>query len=150
MIQLRYFAYGSNMHPVQMRERCPESRLLGTAHLAHYLLQFNKMGMDQTAKANIIPSRDSKDRVFGVVYHMTQREFDQLDPFEKGYRRIEVPVLFNQKVLSCLTYTAQENYLRSNIVPKTDYLKRILEAARHHEFPPEFFRYLEEFPLEPS
>ena len=37
-----YFAYGSNMDPVQMEERCPGAVALGAAHLPGWRLTFTR------------------------------------------------------------------------------------------------------------
>ena len=33
---LHYFAYGSNLHPVRLKERVPSIKLVGTVELAHH------------------------------------------------------------------------------------------------------------------
>ena len=37
---MRYFAYGSNMDPIQMKSRCPSAKVIGVAKLPHYRLAF--------------------------------------------------------------------------------------------------------------
>ena len=137
-----YFAYGSNMHPGQMKERCPSSKLLGKALLEQHILRFNKKGMDQTAKANIMTSAEANSQVWGVLYRLEDEDFRNLDGHEIGYDRQEIQVLFEGNATSCLTYRAREDYLCTGIPPTEGYVKRILEAAKLHDFPENFFDFL--------
>lgn len=137
-----YFAYGSNMHPKQMQERCPASKLLGKALLEQHILRFNKKGKDRTAKANIMATAESESLVWGVLYHLEEKDFLNLDVHEMGYDRHEIQVLFEGNATSCLTYRAREDYLCAGILPAEGYVQRILEAGKIHHFPEKFFKIL--------
>nr|MDQ2697092.1 gamma-glutamylcyclotransferase [Pseudomonadota bacterium] len=85
---LKYFAYGSNLHPLRLRERVPSATVLGVAELAGWRLRFHKRGQDRSGKCNIIPTGRSGDRVIGVIYAMAAADKDKLDAAEglgKGY-----------------------------------------------------------------
>ncbi len=70
-----YFAYGSNLHRVQMQSRCPESVPVAKVKLAGYRLNFNRV-------ADIVEDKNSE--VWGAVYTVSPRDIESLDLYE-GY-----------------------------------------------------------------
>ena len=79
-----YFAYGSNMHWKQMRDRCRSACFVGVALLADHLLAFTrKSERRQCGVADAVADKDSK--VWGVVYQIDERDVGKLDANE-GYR----------------------------------------------------------------
>lgn len=78
-----YFAYGSNLEPVQMAARCPGHRVIGRAALPGYTLAFRGHGRDWAgAVATIEPRFGSV--VHGVVFAITAKHYASLDAYE-GY-----------------------------------------------------------------
>lgn len=138
-----YFAYGSNMHPEQMKRRCPDAQWLGVAHLSGHRLRFNKFGQDRSAKANIISTQSPSDRTLGILYQMAPKDWPRLDEFERGYERLVVQVQLNENSQDCLTYMALEPFLCSDVAPSLQYVRTILEAAKLHAFPQDYLAYLE-------
>lgn len=86
-----YFAYGSNMDPKQMAERCPNSKLIGKAYLSDYKLGFTHYSNNQkSAAADIIVTKN--ECVWGLVYELIKEDLDNLDKREGHpniYRRIK-------------------------------------------------------------
>jgi len=79
--QTLYFAYGSNLDPDQMRERCPEARLLGAATLPHHRIAFAGYSHARDgAVATVLPEREVTTP--GLLYRLTMGDLDQLDRFE--------------------------------------------------------------------
>jgi gamma-glutamylcyclotransferase (GGCT)/AIG2-like uncharacterized protein YtfP len=76
-----YAAYGSNMDPEQMLERCPHSPASGTGWLAGWRLTFGgeDLGWDG-ALAMVVPDMDSQ--VFVALYDMSPHDQDKLDYWE--------------------------------------------------------------------
>jgi len=76
-----YFAYGSNLDPAQMRERCPESTVVGLASLADYRISFprysNRWG-GGTASIQLAHG----ETAWGVLYELTDEDLAKLDGFE--------------------------------------------------------------------
>ena len=70
-----YFAYGSNMHPRTMRERCPGARPHGLARLDGWRFFINRRGA-----ASIWP--DPNGVVYGVLWACQLGHFAGLDAFE--------------------------------------------------------------------
>ena len=90
-----YAAYGSNMDPAQMLERCPHSPQRGTGWLEGWRLTFggSDMGWDG-ALTTVVEDPDS--RVFVVLYDMfetDEKELDSWDGVTLGYyRKVKVRV----------------------------------------------------------
>lgn len=98
-MSFRYFAYGSNLWPPQMRSRCPSAHVIGTAKLEGWSAVYDKPSEDGSAKLNI--RLDPDGSVEGVVYEIDDGERQALDAAEPGYAPIEVDVACG----SALTYS---------------------------------------------
>jgi len=78
---LYYFAYGSNLDPEQMEERCPEAEPFGPAFLPGHALAFGGHSPHwEGAPATVI--REKGRRVPGLLYELPYREIRVLDHFE--------------------------------------------------------------------
>ena len=71
-----YFAYGSNMSSLRLRERIPSARSLGAARLAGWRLAPNKRGRDGSGKANLVV--DANSVVWGVLYQLVAADWPRL------------------------------------------------------------------------
>ena len=91
-----YFAYGSNMDPVQMKERKVQYRAAEKALLGDYRVAFNLLskGRWNGGVADVVASPGST--VEGVLYLTTEEGLKTLDKYEgvheDRYRRGEVTV----------------------------------------------------------
>ena len=90
-----YAAFGSNMDPARMGERCPHSPLRGTGWLVGWRLTFGgeEHGWDG-ALATIV--EDPVDQVFVALYDVTSVDETALDQWESAstglYRKVRVRV----------------------------------------------------------
>ncbi|WP_375496832.1 gamma-glutamylcyclotransferase family protein [uncultured Jatrophihabitans sp.] len=90
-----YAAYGSNMDPEQMLERCPHSPAAGTGWLTGWRLTFGaeEHGWDG-ALPMIVP--DSAGQVFVALYEVSTQDLALLDSWEGAdtglYSRIKLRV----------------------------------------------------------
>jgi len=132
-----YFAYGSNMDEPQMKNRCPESSLVGVAVLDGYCLGYTRYAESRSGGvADIVSAPGSS--VWGLVYTVTVKDLELLDNYEgKAYARMKV----NVKLLDGRTVEAEVYY----VITKQDYTKPsdeyrgiLLKAARKHRFPEEY------------
>ena len=84
-----YAAYGSNMDPAQMAERCPHSPQRGTGWLEGWRLTFGGEDINwEGARATVV--EDATERVFVVLYDvpsMDERMLDRWDGATIGYYR---------------------------------------------------------------
>lgn len=90
-----YAAYGSNMDPAQMAERCPHSPQAGTGWLDGWRLTFGgaDIGWDG-ALATVV--EEAGQRVFVVLYEVSDSDEQALDRWDGAtlgyYRKLRVRV----------------------------------------------------------
>ncbi|MBQ4838379.1 gamma-glutamylcyclotransferase family protein [Pseudoalteromonas luteoviolacea] len=129
-----YFAYGSNLSTLRLKQRLPNARLIGTAILQGHQLTFDMLSKDGSAKCNIA-SASAPMVVYGVVYGLTQSEIVELDNIEgPRYDRVVFNVdLMNRRTIAAHCYVA--NTFVSNQLPFTWYKQHVLNGALEHGFP---------------
>ena len=125
-----YFAYGSNMDPIQLRERCPMAEVIGIARLDDYQWCITGRGV-----ASVRPHLGG--RVFGILVRLTSGDEARLDKHEGVaagfYRREILPVhVENGASLQAMAYLSNDEGFGS---PRAGYLERVLAGARHHGLP---------------
>lgn len=83
-----YFAYGSNMLPARLLDRCPSARFVGVGIARDLALEFSKASKDGSGKATLVAAKGT--RVPGVIFEIDLAERSGLDRHEGlglGYRR---------------------------------------------------------------
>jgi gamma-glutamylcyclotransferase (GGCT)/AIG2-like uncharacterized protein YtfP len=124
-----YAAYGSNLDPARMSERCPHSPLQGTGWLTGWRLTFGgeDFGWDG-ALATVV--EDPLSHVFVALYDVTVEDHAALDAWEgveNGvYRtiRVRVQTLTGDQSAQIYVLDAYEGGL-----PSASYLGVLYEAA---------------------
>jgi gamma-glutamylcyclotransferase (GGCT)/AIG2-like uncharacterized protein YtfP len=133
-----YAAYGSNMDPARMSERCPHSPLRTTGWLVGWRLTFGgeEHGWDG-ALATIV--EDPLEQVFVAVYDVTGDDATRLDTWESAdsglYRRTKVRVdtLAGEEVAWTYVLDAYEGGLPSAI-----HLGALADAAEAADAPADY------------
>lgn len=124
-----YFAYGSNMNPTQMGERCPAAIALGVVTLLGWDIAINERGV-----ATILPAVNDDDSVAmeGVLWSVTDTCLETLDRYEgvsSGvYRRKDVRVVRGNQDVVAISYVASSTGRGD---PRPGYLETVLEGADH-------------------
>ncbi len=90
-----YAAYGSNMDPAQMAERCPHSPQAGTGWLEGWRLTFGGEDIGwEGALATVV--EDADGRVFVVLYEVSENDEQALDRWDGAtlgyYSKVKVRV----------------------------------------------------------
>jgi len=124
-----YAAYGSNLDPARMGERCPHSPLQGTGWIEGWRLTFGgeEHGWDG-ALATIVP--DPFEQVFVAVYDVSAEDAAALDGWEAAdtglYRktRVRAALLSGEMVAWAYVLDAFEGGL-----PSASYLGVLADAA---------------------
>lgn len=80
-----YAAYGSNLDPAQMAERCPHSPLRTTGWLQGWRLTFGGEGWDGPLPTLV---EDAADHVFVGLYDVTSSDESALDEWESATSRL--------------------------------------------------------------
>jgi gamma-glutamylcyclotransferase (GGCT)/AIG2-like uncharacterized protein YtfP len=133
-----YAAYGSNLDPARMGERCPHSPLRTTGWLVGWRLTFGgeDHGWDG-ALATVV--EDPLEQVFVAVYDVTDEDASRLDSWESAdsglYRRtrVRVATLAGEEVAWTYVLDAYEGGLPSAI-----YLGAIADAAEAAAAPDDY------------
>jgi len=90
-----YAAYGSNLDPARMSERCPHSPLRSTGWLTGWRLTF---GGEEHGWDGALPTivQDSFEQVFVALYDVSEEDMAALDSLESAdsglYRKTKVRV----------------------------------------------------------
>jgi len=127
-----YFAYGSNLHAPQMRERCPHSEVLRPAVLQGYRLTFAGFSRNWGGgAATIVPAPGNS--VHGLLYHMTDTDLHSLNRFEgypTVYEHLPVQVATRDgEFVDALTYSKLDTTPNP---PSLRYLHQIWRGFRAH------------------
>jgi Gamma-glutamyl cyclotransferase, AIG2-like len=149
-----YFAYGSNLDPEQMRERCPNHVVVGLASLQEYRIGFprfsNRWG-GGTAGLQLAHGKV----MWGVLYELTDDDLAKLDEYEgfivdgdqhNAHDREHVTLELVRpddgsipRKVRAWAYVARPAH---PAVPSRRYLDCILAGARHHRLPEEYIAEL--------
>jgi len=138
--QIYYFAYGSNMNPEQMENRCPRNhKLLRKGTLEGWEFFINSRGV-----ANIIMSENTN--VYGLIFEISDRCLNCLDMHEgypRIYQRDDLPIKFKRESLNAWVYI-DKNFIQVGR-PRTNYLEPIIDAAIKFNFPGAYITHLQKF-----
>ena len=79
-----YAAYGSNMDPAQMAERCPHSPMAGTGWLDGWRLTFGgeDIGWEGALATVVEDAEDPGALVFVVIYELSEGDEQSLDHWD--------------------------------------------------------------------
>ena len=144
----KYFAYGSNLDLLQMKKRCPLSKLISKGKLPGYRLTFNRYaeGWDGGV-ADVI--QDEGSEVWGLVFEISDSDLVRLDHYEGYYKDktslydrwktvIDTP---NGQIQDVWVYTVVEK--EKFVQPTLEYLQIIKDAAVKWDFPKDYRQAVE-------
>ena len=104
-----YFAYGSNLHHLQMKKRCPNCLFIKKIILHNFNLTFrSKYGV-----ADIEKKKGKK--VYGALYKISKHAEKRLDVYEE-YPYLYKKMYFNKLGKKIMTYIMPK---KTNLVPPT-------------------------------
>ena len=116
-----YFAYGSNLHQLQMKRRCPNCRFIKKIVLQNYSLTFRS----KYGAADIEKKRGGK--VYGALYLISKAAEKRLDIYEE-YPTLYKKMYFKYQNKKIMTYTMVK---KSKLVPpSTRYLNIIKQGYK--------------------
>jgi len=118
---LYYFAYGSNLHHLQMERRCPKCRYLKNIVLNNFQLTFRNKGgwADIEKKIN--------KKVYGALYTISKCAEQRLDKYE-DYPIVYKKMYFKYKGKKVMTYTMVRK--TKFVPPSTRYLNIIKQGYK--------------------
>jgi hypothetical protein len=141
-----YAAYGTNLDPARMSERCPHSPLEATGWLTGWRLTFGgeEHGWDG-ALATIV--EDPLEQVFVAVYDVTPEDEAALDAWEAAdlglffKTRVRVSTLTGELLVWAYVLDAYEGGL-----PSASYLGMLADAAEAADAPADYVAALRRRP----
>ena len=144
-----YFAYGSNMDEIRMRERCPSARFLFKAKLAGFRLAFTRSSTTNRCGVADILS-DPPAAVWGVVYHIKDEHKAALEKAEgvpvRAYEPFTVEVhpdgdgAQRIKATTYVVVTKEDPRPR----PSPAYRQYIVDGAIHGRLPEDYITRLKQ------
>ncbi len=151
---IEYFAFGSNLHIGQMKDRGIEIIETEIAQLPGWKLAFTIYSKNWGGGVgDIVPC--SNDKVEGVIYTIHKKGLEKLDHYEGRdiknemdigmYRRQHIPVKTKKGWKTVLTYTVNrtpEYKKRSCIKPSSEYLDTIIKGAVEHNLSEDYIERL--------
>ncbi|MER9414048.1 gamma-glutamylcyclotransferase family protein [Mesorhizobium sp. M0589] len=145
-----YFAYGSNMDILQMRERCPDAEIVGSGRLPDYALCFPRMSVKRKCGVSSVEPFAGGE-VWGVVYRLTATDLALLDRNEgyqsgrdrhlNSYTRLPVTVMMNGVATETQTYFAEPQ--SGTFLPSAAYLQHLRDGAKHQGLPDSYLALLD-------
>lgn len=144
--ELKYFAYGSNMHPYRLWQRVPSSAPIETVELIGHVLRFHKRSPDGSGKCNIFRTGLESDRVIGMLYRIDPGERESLDRAEglgSGYFHAELSVSGRTGSHLAFAYVADPRFIDDALKPYSWYKALVLSGARTHGLPLEYVSAIE-------
>ena len=148
MIELVYFAYGSNMATRRLRHRVPSARPIGPGRLEAHRLAWHKKGADGSGKCDIAAGRPG-DVAYGVLFRIDAAHKPRLDHAEGlgwGYelKQVDIRLLNRDETVRAFTYYATR--IDATCVPYDWYRDHVLIGAREHALPGHYVRLIENVP----
>ena len=129
---VHYFAYGSNMNPLRVRERGLSVRAVRGGRVRGLDLVFDKQSREhpRSGHANLVHAPDRHAE--GVLYELVaEAEILHMDPFEKApvnYSREVVRVETAAGPVHAWTYFANPAARTSGVLPEASYLAHLLRG----------------------
>jgi gamma-glutamylcyclotransferase (GGCT)/AIG2-like uncharacterized protein YtfP len=141
-----YAAYGSNMDPAQMAERCPHSPQRGTGWLEGWRLTFGGEDIGwEGALATLV--EDAAERVFVALYELSESDEAALDRWDGAsigyYRKFTVRVATLEGDVVAWLYVLNDY---EGGLPSARYLGIMADAAELAGAPADYVADLRERP----
>ena len=139
-----YFAYGSNLHPLRLRERVPSAEFVSVAGYQGHRIVFEKRGRDGSGKCTLVYTDCGEDIAYGAIYTLDPEHKPILDRYEgPGYRERQITVDCDGSIFTCFTYIARQSHRSNNLMPYHWYKQLVMAGARYHRFPEYYISALE-------
>ena len=137
MSSTHYFAYGSNMDPVDMRARCQDAVFLEVGTIETVKFAINTQGV-----ATVV--RDDQGLVHGTLWRISAADEQALDQYERVELGLYTKTTMDVRLedggrRAAMVYVATDERPGT---PRADYMANIVAAARAHRFPPSYISEL--------
>lgn len=124
-----YIAYGSNLNLEQMKHRCPDSKVIGTAMLEDYELEFRGV-------ATIVPKKGCAVPVLlWEISPQDEKALDKYEGFPYLYRKEEYEIDLNGQKVTGMAYVMNGGQVSA---PGLGYQRVIAQGYDENHLNPEF------------
>lgn len=136
---MRVFLYADNLNLSQLKRRAPEHKFLFKAYLPDHTVHFCRFSSQwRCGLASITPSQG--ERVWGVVFELTDEDLKILDAFEGevpegAFRHLEATVVTEDDHKELVTTHAAAPIGKFRV--KGHYLDFVIKGVKHWELPEE-------------
>jgi hypothetical protein len=144
---LLYFAYGSNLHPVRLRERVPSTRFVQVTAITEHSLRFHKRGRDGSSKCDAYFTADRNDKLLAALYEIDAREKSELDQHEgvgAGYEIRTFSAMTLGPEREVFAYVAMADHIDESLRPFSWYSELVLLGATYHGFPTTYLQSIKQ------
>jgi gamma-glutamylcyclotransferase (GGCT)/AIG2-like uncharacterized protein YtfP len=149
-----YFAYGSNLNPDEMRERCPSHHVVGMAALADHRLAFPR-NSERWGGGTAGLEHAHGETVWGVVFELSDEDLASLDVVEGFKGAGDQHNVYDRELITVDVKRPDDGSVPRRVraytffarpsnpsPPGRRYLETILAGARHHRLPEEYVERL--------
>lgn len=126
-----YLAYGSNLNVQQMRYRCPDATIFGTAEIPDYQLLFKG---SMTGSYLTIEKKEGSTVPVAVweVSECDERNLDAYEGCPDFYYKTEMEVTVNRRKIKAFVYIMHEE--RPLGIPSSSYIRTCVQGYRDFGF----------------
>jgi len=147
-----YFGYASNMDVISLRAKGVEPRASKRAVLPGWRLRFNVRHFfeNEGGVANIVPSNDRTDAVWGVLHLCEDEHLALLDAAEAsgyGYDRMNIRVFTQRGKQEAITYVGLPSFIQEGCRPSRRYLNILIRGATQAGIDSEYVDALRRHPV---
>ncbi len=134
---MRFFVYGDNLNPTQLKRRAPEHQFVCKGSLPDHTLQFCRWSSQwRCGLASVGPSPG--EQVWGIILEITDEDLKILDDFEGevvegAFRHLPITVI-NEEGEKMLVMTHAATPI-GKFKPKEHYLEWVIKGVNHWKLP---------------
>ncbi|MEE8493824.1 MAG: gamma-glutamylcyclotransferase family protein [Nitrospirales bacterium] len=134
---MRFFVYGDNLNPTQLKRRAPEHQFVCKGYLPDHTLQFCRWSSQwRCGLASVGPSPG--EQVWGIILEITDEDLKILDDFEGevvegAFRHLPITVI-NEEGEKMLVMTHAATPI-GKFKPKAHYLEWVIKGVNHWKLP---------------
>jgi hypothetical protein len=136
-----YAAYGSNLHPLRLRERVPLARFLGSSWLDGWSLNFHKRSVDGSAKCNIVPGGSGVAIAIYELQPGCKHTLDGIEGVGQGYHceQLDAPGFG-----PCFAYIAADSHIDRSLQPYDWYVQLVVLGCKRLGLPASYIASIQE------
>lgn len=144
---MKFFLYGDNLNPTQLKRRAPEHTPVGKAYLPDHTIHFCRWSSQwRGGIGSVTPSPGEK--VWGMIFDITDEDLKLLDAFEGevpegAYHHVQVTVLTEAGEKMLVTTHAAKPI--GKFKPKEHYLEWVIKGLKHWKMPDECIQQWQAF-----